>query len=352
MQTFMTRYTDLWNAAAATVPSMTVVPPQLTGPPATWWLEHVAPAHRNLPDPAQIILLEHIHCYFLELGGVFAALDQICRRFAPDVAQPPARQLARFDVSPLHTAAELLWGYKEDRVDRTTQAQRRMEYLRQYGLDLFADGARTRAFESRPQFLQYLHTVLNASVRYFRENDDNTVTANPFPVLSALRPLHMLLAATAHNQYQFITAKARVELMVVEQILSLGEVQRFLGAPLNVPYPAPWMGAMDCMRRIMGWGDTSITEFYNLGWLAELILLTVRFGPFNPAFTDSAVAGAWALALRPAIEQYVYSYKSVTGVDLGADSQFSGGRIDQTPPAVYLNARTAEARLSLPSHAV
>src|SRR4029079_7717266 len=173
MQTFMTRYTNLWNAAAATLPTLTTVPPQLTGPPGQWWLEHVAPAHQDLPDPAKLILAEHIYCYFLELGHVFETLDQICRLFAPDARRPPAPQLTRFDISPLHTAGELLWGYQEDLVHRATQEQRRMEYLRQYGLDIFPDDGRAGTFESRPRFLQYLHTLLHACTRYFRETDDN-----------------------------------------------------------------------------------------------------------------------------------------------------------------------------------
>jgi hypothetical protein len=348
MQTYMNQYTAVWNNAFDALPSVSVNPPApLLGPSQDWWLQHVVAANPNLPQQAELTFVEHIHSYYLELGRVFDTLDQIVRRFAPDARHPPAPQLNRFDVSPLQPLARLLWGYKEDKEHRTTQEQRRMEYLRQYGLDLYPQTTTTSAFESRSRFLQYFHTVLNACARYFRQNSDNTIVPDPFPVLSTLRPLHMLLAESAHNQYQFMTDKARVELIVVQHILSQNEVQRFLGAPVNVPYPAPWMGAVDSMRRIMRWGDTSVTEFFNLAVMGEVILLTVRFGPFNPAFTNAGVAGAWAIALQEYIQQYVYSYQAVTGIDLGADTKFVGGRIDTTPPQVYLSARQENTRLRL-----
>lgn len=348
MQTYMKEYSALWKRAVEALPPVSVNPPtNLLGPTREWWLQHVSASNANVPAANELSFVEHIYSYFLELGGVFETLDQVIRRFAPEARRPPAPQLNRFDVSPLQPVARLLWGYKEDRDNRTTRDQRRMEYLRQYGLDLDPHTPAAEAFEHRSLFLQYFHTLLNVCAQYFQQLEQTTVNPSAFSVLAALRPLHMLLAEGAHNQYQFMTDKARVELIVVQDILSQDPVQRFLGAPANVPYPAPWMGAVDSMRRIMRRTDTSVTEFFNLALLGESILLTIRFGPFNPAFTDDLVAGGWAQALQPFIRQYIYSYRSVTGVDLAADAKFAGGRIDTTGPQVYLHARQENSRLRL-----
>jgi hypothetical protein len=180
-------------------------------------------------------------------------------------------------------------------------------------------------------------------IRFFREVDDKTIRQNAAPVLNSLKELQFVLSQGESNQFGTVPLQARVEMLVIQELLGADEIQRFLGPPLMSRYPQPWMGSVDTLRRMLRWGDTSIVEFYNLALAGEEILFTVRFGNFDQTQTDRSQADVWARALRNQIEQYVHSYRAVTGVDVGAEVA-AGHAVDATLPSVYLKHREAQAR--------
>jgi hypothetical protein len=130
-------------------------------------------------------------------------------------------------------------------------------------------------------------------------------------------------------------------MLLIQQLLGSQEIGRFLGGAVMNNYPEPWMDRVMTVRRLMGWGDTSIVEFWNLANNGEQILFTARWGDFGPAQADRTVAEDWALAFRNEISQYVHSYRAVSGVDLAAEL-VSGQAVDATLPCVYLLEREAQ----------
>ena len=86
-----------------------------------------------------------------------------------------------------------------------------------------------------------------------------------------------------------------------------------------VPYAEPWMDKVDTVRGMMGWGDTSISHFWDLASFGEVILLSVRFGNWSVVI-DPIQARGWAVAFRNEIMRYIHAYRAVTGVDLSADT--------------------------------
>jgi hypothetical protein len=133
---------------------------------------------------------------------------------------------------------------------------------------------------------------------------------------------------------------------LIQELLNSQEIGRFLGGPSMGRYPQPWLERLDTLRRLMRWGSASMVEFWNLARSGEQILMTARFGAFHAGQTNPLVADQWANSLRNEIEQYVHSYRAVTGVDLGA-KLVSGQSVDATQPSVYLRRNEARHRASL-----
>ena len=55
--------------------------------------------------------------------------------------------------------------------------------------------ARCSAADSRSKFLEAFHNLLHLRSVFFKQDDDTTVIADGFPVLNALKEVHLLLAA-------------------------------------------------------------------------------------------------------------------------------------------------------------
>ena len=68
------------------------------------------------------------------------------------------------------------------------------------------------------------------------------------------------------------------------------------------------------MRRLQGWGDTSIQHYRDLAIHGEQILLTVRYGNWSNV-TDPAQAANWASYWRHEIEGYIAACKAVKDAD-------------------------------------
>jgi hypothetical protein len=177
---------------------------------------------------------------------------------------------------------------------------------------------------------------------FYKEDADTTVIADGFPLLNSLQEVHLLLAEGAHNQFRDLPWTARVEMLMQKWLLSRPELQTFVRGRPMVPYKEPWMGPVDSLRRLFGWGDTPVTYFRDLGVYGEQILLSIRYGNWTEV-NDQDRPKNWARYFQPEIQGYVHAYRAVTGVDLGVRAG-DQERVDATPPSVLLERRLARQR--------
>jgi hypothetical protein len=98
------------------------------------------------------------------------------------------------------------------------------------------------------------------------------------------------------------------------------------------------MDAVDHMKSIQKWSDTSIREFRDLGVFGEQLLLSIRYDNWS-VYNDANVAAAWARFWRQEIQRYIHSYRAVTGVDLNLEP------VNSTMPSVLLQRRLGAVAL-------
>lgn len=291
-----------------------------------------------LPDRiSQPVGCELIWSYWHEEGMLAKTVDLVAARFQNRSVGAATSALSRLDLDPLRPLSNLFWGWVADDYQRLTVRRRAAEYEFEYGLPLFgrSTSQRVRPAERRSQFLEAFHHLLHACHAYYKEADDTTVVADAFPVLNALREVHLLLAQGATNQFGDLPVTSRAEFMVMQWILARPEMRTFLGGRTMVPYAEPWMDRVDTMKALVGWPEATVTHFRDLAHFGEPIVLSIRWDNWN-SITDRAYAGAWATSFRDAIQRYVHAYRAVTGVDLTRV-------VDATPPGVLLR-RAAKAR--------
>jgi hypothetical protein len=343
VDTLRADYSNLRSAVESQVLEAHI--PVGNGDAAAQWWARVQERHvdAGLPAQRQPKFRELIYCYWLEQGMLAQAMEAILLRFQ-NRAVGPYSALARFDLTPLRAISDLLWGFIDDQHRRLSLRRRAFEYVHQYGLRLFGRAVgHLRAADDRSRFLESFHTLLNVMVPFYREVDDLTVRQDARPVLNALKDLHQILSEGAHNQFATVPLQARVEMRVIQTLFDFPEFQQFLGAPLMIDYPETWIGRVDTVRRLMGWGDTSMVEFRNLAVHGEQLILSVRYGDFGPDQTNVDLADSWGEVFRNSVMQYIHSYRAVTGVDLSAPVM-AGQAVDATQPSVYLVAREERAR--------
>ncbi|MBK9386376.1 MAG: hypothetical protein IPN34_16310 [Planctomycetes bacterium] len=291
----------------------------------------------------QLCLVELIWSYWHEEGGLVQTLKAISRRFQNRRAPGSKDVLASLEIDPLRPLANVIWGYVGDEVHRLSVLRRAHEYEHHYGLRLEGDAVtQLHPADRRARFLELFHNLLQACVTFFQRDDDNTVRADGFPVLKSLRALNFLIAEGAHNQFGDLPETARQEMLMEQWILARPEMREFLRGRSMVPYPQEWMSSVDTMRRLQGWGDTSVVHFHNLAVYGEQILLSVRYGSWASA-NDPATAVAWARFWRPEIQAYIHDYSAVTGIDLAASSVSTRGAGERDVlPSVLLRRRLVE----------
>jgi hypothetical protein len=225
----------------------------------------------------------------------------------------------------------------QDELHRLTVRRRAFEYEHEYGLRLIGKAVpSTPAVDARSKFIESFHNLLFLAHVFYKEDDDTTVIADPFPLLNALRETHLLLAEGAHNQFGDLPSTARAEMLVMQWLLARPEMRDFLGGRYMVPYEEDWMDRVDTMKTIQGWTDVSITHFRDLAVYGEQILLGVRYGNWSVVNVPQQAAN-WARYWRPELQRYVHAYRAATGVDLTE-------RADGSMPAQLLNQRTAVRR--------
>lgn len=279
-------------------------------------------------------LLELIWSFYIEESLLVQCVNAISLRFQNRRGPHERDPLAHLKLDPLRPLGNLIWGYIQDEHRRLTLARRAYEYDHHYGLTLVGKAVpQLRSVDSRSRFLEEFNNLLSACTVFFTADDDRTVKADAFPLLNALKEVHLLLAQGATNQFGDLPWTARVEMLIQQWLLARPEIREYLGASPMVPYQESWMGAVDTMKSIQGWSDVSVSHFRDLAVYSEQILLSIRYGDWI-AINDPAQAANWARYWRPEIQSYIHSYRAVTGVDLAAD---------------VVDTRTAAIRVQQPS---
>lgn len=284
--------------------------------------------------------VELIWNYFEEEAGLVQTLNVILARFQNRRVSPRHDPLSRFDVTPLLPLRNLLWGWAEDEVRRTTVRRRVAEYAYEYGIVLVGRAVppSTTFVESRANFLESFHQVVHQAHLFYERRDDLTVNADPFPLYQAIRDCHLALSYGTHNQYGEMAVTARAEFLVMQFLLKQPQMGDFLGGRPMTPYPEPWMDRVDTMRSIQGWGDASVMHFHDLATISERLVLTLRLGGWSDVNVGANEAGAWADAFRPDIQRYAAAYRAVTGVDLARTA-------DATMPSLLISRRARSQRV-------
>lgn len=281
---------------------------------------------------------ELIWSYWVEESGLMQSINAIALRFQ-NRALKTADPLANLNLDPLRRLNNLMWGFIQKEGSRLGLARRAYEYDHHYGFSIEGKAVPPlHSADSRSRFLQAFHQLLWTCSRYFLQVDDQRYVADAFPVLHALREVHMLLAEGMHNQYGDLPRTLRKEMLICQWLLARPEMREFLNTRPMVPQPEPWMDRVDVMRKLQGWGDLSTNHFRELAVTGEQLLLSIRFG--NWSDTDAVVdanAANWANHWRTKIQRYLHAYRAATGVNLASVPE--GGQVDSTPPAKLLKSR-------------
>ncbi len=292
--------------------------------------------------PFDPCMLELLWSYWHEEGMLVQAMNTVSLRFQNKLVGTN-NALSQLELSPLRPLSNLLWGYIQDEPFRLSVARRAYEYSHHYGLPLLGKAIpRMQPADDRSKFLEAFHSLLRQVAIFYKEDADTTVIADGFPLLNSLQEVHLLLAEGAQNQFRDLPWTARVEMLIQKWLLSRREIQDFLRGRAMVPYKEAWMGPVDSLRRLLGWGDTAVTYFRDLGVYGEQILLSIRYGNWVEV-NDQDRPKNWARYFQPEIQGYLHAYRAATGVDLGVRS---GGleRVDATPPSILLERRLEQQR--------
>lgn len=284
-------------------------------------------------------LLELIWSYWHEEGMLVQSMNAISRRFQ-NIRSSVQDPLANLEMDPLRPLNNLLWSYIQDEQHRLTINRRNYEYDHHYGLRL--EGKAVQNFspvDTRSKFLEAFHHLLRLCTVFYKQDDDTTVKADAFPVLNALKEVHLILSQGAHNQFGDLPSTARIEMLMQQWLLARPEFRELLPARIMVAYPEPWMDRVDAMKKLQGWTDTSVLHFRNLGMFGEQLLLSIRWGHWSDEF-EPVKALNWARFFRPQAQGYIHAYRAATGVDLSADPTVNA-QVDSTLPSVLLQKRLA-----------
>jgi hypothetical protein len=272
--------------------------------------------HR-LESPA---MLELIWSYWHEEGALTQTMNAIALRFQ-NKRRRGNDPLAQLEIDPLRPLNSLIWGHIQSEYKRLSVVRRAYEYDHHYGITL-----RGRAIpalmtaDSRSKFLEAFHNLLTRTAAFYRADADTTVVADAYPVLNALRDLHLVLAEGAHNQFGDLPWTARAEMLIEQWLLARPEMREFLRGRAMVPYAEPWMGQVDAMKRLQGWRATGVSSFRELAVYGEQLLLSVRYTAWTQV-NNEAQARAWARYWKPEVQGYVHAYRAVTNgqVDLAVE---------------------------------
>jgi hypothetical protein len=285
-------------------------------------------------------LMELIWSYWHEEGMLVQTLNAISLRFQnrkSSIKDP----LANLTVDPLRPLSNFLWGYIQDEQHRLTLQRRVYEYDHEYGLSLVGKAVPSlQSADSRSKFLESFHNLLHKCLCFFKEENNKMMIPDAFPLLNAIKEVHLLLAEGAHNQFRDLPFQARAEMLMQQWILAHQEMREFLGRRPMIPYTERWMAAVDAMKSLQGWTDVSVMHFNDLGVFGEKIILSIRYGNWNDV-CDAEEARNWALYWRDKIQSYVHAYRTVTGVDLSSSQVVGRSDLVAVKPSILLSRRLA-----------
>jgi hypothetical protein len=284
------------------------------------------------------VLIELIWSYWHEEGMLAQTMHTIAKRFQ-NIRNGVNDPLSNLEIDPLRPLNNILWGYIQDAQHRLTVARRAYEYDHHYGVQLIGKAITNfTPADSRSKFIEAFHNLLYRSAVFYKEADDLTRRADGFPVLNALKEVHLLLSEGAHNQFGDLPTTARIEMMLEQWILSQPEIREFLGGRLMVPYDEPWMDRVDTMKTLQGWPKTSISYYHDLARFGEQLILSIRWTNWTLQ-NDRDFAAAWATNWRDAVQRYIHCYQTVTGVDIGVDSYEQSSNAKATMPAILIEQK-------------
>jgi len=300
------------------------------------WLDCLGKTH---PDKMnQPPLIELIWSYWMEECGLVQSMNAVGLRFQ-NMSTRQNDPLASLEIDPLRPLNNLLWGFIQDDQHRLTIERRAYEYSHHYGFNLVGKAVpNLRPADNRSRFVEAFHILMGLCVEFFRQMDDTTVVADGFPILNALREVHLLLSQGAHNQFRDLPTTARIEMMMQQWLLGRPEFREFLPRRNMVALPEPWMHSVESMKKLQGWGDGNTFQFWQLATTGEQVLASIRYGNWN-MITDANNAANWANFFRPEIQTYIHAYRAVTGVDIG-----SAEPADPRAPSMHLNRRQRQSR--------
>jgi len=330
---------DALQAEANAITLRAQTPPPATPAPncgdGCLWLRHWNDnISAKLASPP---LIELIWSYWMEELQLVQTMNAISRRFQ-NVSVGQRDPLAQLELDPLRPLNNMIWGWVQDEQHRLPIERRAAEYLHEYGFRLIGKAVPPmQAADTRSKFLAAFHTLLNLCVPFFRQADDTTVVPDGFPLLNALREVHLILSEGAHNQFRDLPTTSRVEMMMQQWLLARPEFREFLPRRSMVAYPEPWMHSVESMRKLQGWGDTNTYQFWQLATTGEQIVASIRWSDWN-SVTDPVNAANWAAFFRPEIQTYIHSYRAVTGIDVSAEP------VDVQVPGLHLLRRLREQR--------
>jgi hypothetical protein len=282
-------------------------------------------------------LVELIWSYWMEEAMLVQVLNAVSLRFQNRRVGGDRAVLAQLDIDPLRPLNNLLWGYIQDEQHRLSINRRAYEYDHAYGLRLLGRAVGELApADSRSQFLEAFHRLLQLTARFFQQDDDTTVRADAFPVLNALKEVNIELGSGGGNQLGDMAPTARGEMLMQQWLLARPEMRDFFSSRSTVIYPEPWMERLDSARSLMGLPGPSVLHLYNLATMGERLLLSIRFHPWT-GVNDTPEAANWARSHRSDVQGYIHAYHAVTGVDLSATAV--SDRIDARLPSVLIRER-------------
>jgi hypothetical protein len=285
--------------------------------------------HEKLANPCFVELL---WSYWQEEAGLVQTMNAITWRFQNRRGPGDRDPLTALEIDPLRPLNNFLWGYIQDEEHRLSVMRRAYEYAHQYGLTLIGKAVpEIRGADNRPRFIESLHNLLHLCSIFYKEDDDTTVVADGFPLLNALKEVHLLLTQGAANQYGDLPWTARLEMLMQQWLLARPEFREFLPRRVMVDYPEAWMPSVETMKALQGWNSSSVLHFRDLAVFGEQIVLSIRFEAW-PSIIEAQDAANWARYWRPEIQGYIYAYRAVTGVDVTE-------RPDATAPSLLLRQR-------------
>jgi hypothetical protein len=290
-------------------------------------------------------MMELIFDYWIEKGELKRSMQAVLLRFQ-NRRRGSGDPLVNLAVDPLQPLSNLVWGRLQDDPQHLSTLRRAYAYQYDYGLELHPGASDpVQPVESRTQFIESFHTLLEQAARFYQADADTTIRADGFPVLQALKDLHMVLAESFNNQSAEITRQVRVETLIDQYLFARKEMREFLRGRVMVPYAQAWMPQVETMKRLQGWAPQfSVSNFHILASAGEQLLLSARYADWS-ASQDAAIAVGWARYHRPLVQHYLHAYAAITGVDLAlgtGDARQRAARVAQ--PALLMRQRAVAAQ--------